>query len=102
MDLLLDVDRHDWLCEVLFVLLVLALPDQLGVERGVARVPQCLRRHLVILHEVAQFVGRDIHSRVLVADGLNGARPLGTPAYRTLLPRLLRHGFLAPWLEKMR
>src|SRR5438093_972215 len=102
MDLLLDVDRHNGHGEVLSVLPVLALPHQLWVERSVAGIQERLRHHLVVLHEVTQLVGRDVHARILVADSLNGARSLGTPPELTFLLRFLRHRFLAPWLAKLR
>ena len=74
MNLLLDVDRHDGDSEVFAVLLVLALPDQLRVERRIARVEHGLGREFFVGHEVAQFLGGDVGALVLVADGLDFCR----------------------------
>ena len=71
-NLLLDVDRHDGDGEVFAVLLVLALPDELRIERRIARVEHRLRRVFVVGHEVAQFLGGDVRALVLVADGFDG------------------------------
>ncbi len=65
-DLLLDVDRHDRHREILAVLLVFALPDQLRIERRVARIKHGLRRVLVVGHEIPQFLGGDVLALVLV------------------------------------
>src|ERR1041385_1932419 len=93
-DLLLDVDRHHEHCQVLLILLLLSLPHQLRIERGIAGVQQRLRSGLVLLDETAQLLGRDVHPLVLVADDLDGARPLRGLVYSTLLPWLLRHRFI--------
>ena len=67
-NLLLDVDRRHIHVEVAGVLLVLALPDQLRVQRRVARVAHHLGRGLIVGQEVAQFVGRDVLARRRVAQ----------------------------------
>ena len=71
LNLLLDVDRHDGHGEVFAVLLVLALPDQLRVERRIARVEHGLGASFFVGHEVAQFLGGDVRALVLVADGFD-------------------------------
>lgn len=53
MDLLLDVDGDGGDGEVLAVLLVLAFPYELGVERGVARVEDVVGRALLGSDETA-------------------------------------------------
>ena len=73
-NLLLDVDRHDGDGEVFAVLLVLALPDQLRIERRVARIEHRLRGQFLVGHEVAQFLGGDVRALVLVADGFDFRR----------------------------
>ena len=82
-DLLLDVDRHDRHGEVGAVLLVLALPDELRVERRVARIQHVLRCGFVRGDEIAQLLSRDVLARVLVLDRLDGRRPLGGASWRT-------------------
>ena len=71
-NLLLDVDGHDGDGQVFPVLLVLALPDELRIERRVARIEHGLGGLLLLGHEVAQFLGGDVFALVLVADGLDG------------------------------
>ena len=91
-DLLLDVDgdrRHD---EILAVLLVLALPDELRVQRRVARVAEHLRPGLGLLGERAQLGGGDVHPVISgMLDGLDGGRRGGlanSPGQRLLPPYL--------------
>ena len=72
LDLLLDVDGDGEHGEVLPVLLVLAGPDELGIERGVARVANGPRGVLVLIDEIAQLLGRDVGTLVLVLDVVNG------------------------------
>ena len=71
-DRLLDVDRHRRHGQRLTILLVLALPHQLRVERRVARVEERLGRVLVLGHEVAQFLGGDVGAGVGVAKAGDG------------------------------
>ena len=70
-DLLLDVDRHHGDGQVLAVLLVLAVPHELRVERRVAGVEHRLRGLLIVGDEVAQLLGGDVRPLVLVADRLD-------------------------------
>ena len=72
-DLLLDVDGHGRHGQVAAVLLVLALPDELRVERRVARVEHGLGRVLVLGHEVAQLLGGDVGALVVVGEGGDGS-----------------------------
>ncbi len=71
-DLLLDVDGDDRHLEVAGVLLVLALPHELRVERRVAGVEHGAGRGFVTLHEAAQLVGGDVGALLVVAVGLDG------------------------------
>ena len=59
--------------KVFAVLLVLALPDKLRIERRVAGIEHGLRGLLLLGHEVAQFLGGDVLPLVLVADGLDAS-----------------------------
>jgi hypothetical protein len=52
-------------------LLVLGPPDELRVERLVARINHCLWGLLIVGDEVAQLFGRDVCPLVLVADRLD-------------------------------
>src|SRR3989304_3281819 len=70
-NLLLNINRHHRDGEVFGVLLVLALPDQLRVERRVTRVEHGLGRVFFISHKVAQLLSRDVGALVLVADGFD-------------------------------
>ena len=70
-NLLLDVDRHHGNGEVFAVLLVLALPDQLRIERGIARVEHRLGCQFFIGHKVAQLLCGNVGALVLMADGFN-------------------------------
>ena len=69
--LLLDVNRHHGDGEAFTVLIVFSLPDQLRVERGVARVKHSLRGMFFIGHKVAQLLCGDVVARVLVAYGFD-------------------------------
>jgi len=51
------------------VLFVLALPDQLRIQRRIARVQDSLGGVFVLGHKVAQLLGGDVLALVLVADG---------------------------------
>ena len=88
-DLLLDVDRHRGDGQRLAVLLVLAAPDQLRVEVGVAGihlgvlvrivlagVGRRRGRRLVLAHQRLQLGGRDVRALgLIVGEGLDaGAR----------------------------
>jgi hypothetical protein len=70
-NLLLDVNGHDGHGEVGAVLFVLTLPDQLRVERRVARVEDGPGPLLVLGDEVAQLLRGDVLALVLVADGVD-------------------------------
>nr|WP_236691025.1 hypothetical protein [Levilinea saccharolytica] len=71
-DLLLNVNRHRRHFQRLLILLILALPNQLRVKRGVARVQDGLWRLLFVSHKVAQFLGGDVGAFVGVVGGGNG------------------------------
>jgi hypothetical protein len=71
-DFFLDVDGDDGDGEVFLVLLVFASPDELRVERGVARVEHGLWRVLILGDEVAELLGGDVLALVAVADGFDG------------------------------
>jgi len=71
-DLLLDIDGHRRHFQGMLVLLILAFPDQLRVERGIAWVEDGLRRLFFIGHKVAQFLGGDVGALVRVAGGGDG------------------------------
>ena len=77
MDLFLDVNGHGGDFEGRAVLFVLALPDELRVERRVARVEDFLRCFFVVGHEVAQFLGGDVGALVLVLGGEDGGGGFG-------------------------
>ena len=77
MDFFLDVNGHRRHFERTGILLVLALPDELWVERRVARVENFLGRLLVIGHEIAQFLGGDVGALVLVLGGEDGRGGFG-------------------------
>src|SRR5690349_9698708 len=64
-NLLLDIDGNDGYLEVARVLLVLALPHELRIERRVARIPHLRGRLLVLLDEAAQLLRRNVRPRVL-------------------------------------
>lgn len=76
MNLLLDVDWHRRDFERLLILLILALPNQLRVERRIAGIEQTrefngLRALLIVSHEVPQLFGGNIRALVFVLDGFN-------------------------------
>ena len=70
-DFFLDVDGEDRDGEVFAVLLVLALPDELRVERGIAGIEKGFGGGLVGRDEIAQLLGGDVGALVLVADGVD-------------------------------
>ena len=72
LDFLLDVDGDGGDGEGVLVLLVLAFPDELGVEGGVAGVEEGLGCGLVVLDEFLEFAGGDVLPLVLVAGGSDG------------------------------
>ena len=81
-DLLLDVDRRRVDHEVLAVVLVLALPDELRVERRVARVAQLgIGCSTSGVDELLGVGGRQVGALVGVGDRLDRRR-----ARRLLLP----------------
>src|SRR6266699_5223776 len=75
MDLLLDVDRHRSHFERTPVLLVLALPDKLWVQRCVAWVENRLRLLVLVGEERAKLGGRDVAAARLLVDGRLDSRP---------------------------
>ncbi len=58
--LLLDVDRHRRHAQRHGILRVLAAPDELRVEVGIARIEQGRRRILRLLHQRGRLRGRDV------------------------------------------
>ena len=70
-NLLLDVDRNDRDGQVLAVLVVLTLPHKLRVERRVTGIKHRLRRPLIIGHEVAKLLRRDVRPLLFVPDGVD-------------------------------
>jgi hypothetical protein len=82
-NLFLDVNGHGGDFERTGILFVLALPDELRVERRVARVENFLRHFLVVFDEVAQFLGRDVGAFVLVLGGEDGRGGFGGFAMRS-------------------
>ena len=86
LNLLLNVDRNYWDGEIRAVLLVLTLPDELRIERGIARIQQLLRRALVLDHKVAELVRRDVRALVLVPQRVHWRWTCGralAPAHAT-------------------
>jgi hypothetical protein len=80
-DLFLDVNRHHVHGKVFRVLFILTLPNKLRVKRWVPWIKQRLRGLLVLRHEAAQFLGRNVGPLILVRnrfdfDGLFGGRLL--------------------------
>ena len=77
-DLFLDVERRGVDDEVAPVLLILAAPDELGIEVGVARVTDGLGRFLVLLQHGLVLGGGDVLPLGLVMvegrDGFVGGR----------------------------
>ncbi|MEW6263157.1 MAG: hypothetical protein AB1641_08765 [Thermodesulfobacteriota bacterium] len=69
--LLLDVDGHGGHGQVFPVLLVLAFPDQLRVQGGVAGIEDDLGLVFLFPDKVPQFLGGYILSFVFVLDALN-------------------------------
>ena len=69
----LDVERRGVDHQVAPVLLVLAAPDQLGVEVGIARVANLLRRNLLLLDE-RLLLGRQnvLAFGLVVLEGFDG------------------------------
>jgi hypothetical protein len=74
--LLLDVERRSMDHEIAPVLLVLAAPDQLRIEVGVARIADLFRVLLLLLQHRLEFGRRDVFAPRLVVrerlDGLGG------------------------------
>src|ERR1700693_4459775 len=70
-DFFLNVDRDDGDGEVLAVLLVLAFPDELRIEGGVARVEHRLWRFFLAANEFAELLRRDVDPLVLVLEGFD-------------------------------
>jgi hypothetical protein len=74
MNLLLNVDRHDRHLERVPILFVLAFPDQLRIERRIARVQHRLRRLLGVGDKVAQLLRGNVHPLVAVLECGDGDR----------------------------
>ena len=94
LDDFLDVDRDDVDFERFPVLLVLALPDELRVERRVAGIEHLRRLRLVVGDEVPEFLGRDVLALFLVPDGFDfgklGVGSFGLRASRSLFLFVIR------------
>jgi len=65
------IDGHG---EVRCILLVLSFPDQLWIERRVARIAKRLRSLFLVCHEVAQLFSGNIGARILMFDGFQSVR----------------------------
>ncbi len=72
-DLLLDIERRGMDDEVAPVLLILAAPDELGIEVGVARVLHLVWRFLLFLEHGLMLRGGNVLSlRLVVLEGFDG------------------------------
>src|SRR6266511_746644 len=91
-DRLLDVDRDRGDLEVVAVLLVLALPDELRVERGIAGVAHDRGLLLLRAGERLQLGGGDVRAGVAWVSRL-------TDDGRLLWADLLSHRLSADWLH---
>src|SRR6266699_2404183 len=80
-DLFLDVERRSVNNEVAPVLFILAAPDELGIEVGVARVADLFRGLLLLFQHGLKLRRWDVLSLSLVMlerlDGLSGSGFLG-------------------------
>src|SRR5208337_4602412 len=70
LDDFLNVDRHDVDFERFPVLFILALPDELRVERRVAGIEHLRRLRFILGHEVPQLLGRDVLAGVVMPVGV--------------------------------